>query len=56
MSSATRDAFSSVVADSPSTTIALSGTPDAIADRFMICAEATDSGSLEPPEKIKTGA
>jgi hypothetical protein len=56
MSSATRAAFSSVVAEAPSTTIASAGTPAATAVRFMSSADATDAGSLEPPEKMRTGA
>src|SRR5437879_11938981 len=36
--------------------IAFAGTPAATAGRFMSAADATDSGSLEPPEKMRTGA
>src|SRR5256886_2141698 len=56
ISSATRCAFSSVVAEAPSTAIAFAGTPAATAVRFMSSADATDSGSLEPPEKMRSGA
>jgi hypothetical protein len=56
MSSATCFAFSSVVAEVPSTTIAFAGTPAATAVRFMSSAEATDSGSIEPPAKMRSGA
>src|SRR6266571_2388575 len=56
MSSATRCAFSSVVADAPSTATEFAGTPAATAVRFMSSADATESGSLEPPEKMSSGA
>jgi len=35
---------------------ALHGTPAAPAGRFMSSADATDSGSFDPPEKISSGA
>src|SRR6185295_5287161 len=56
MSFATSAAFSSVVAEAGSTSVALSGTPCLSASRRMISPELTDSGSIAAPEKTMTGA
>src|SRR5438132_3934012 len=56
MSSATRAAFSSVVAALPSTTIASSGTPLRTASRFMSSADGADSESSDAPENTRSGA
>ena len=56
MTSATRVAFSPVVVDAPSTMTASAGTPARTASRFMSSAEGADSGSLDAPEKRRTGA